>query len=604
MRRNSSDGNGATNADRDLQPKAKRIACVLCRKRKLKCDGARPTCGTCKRLSHDCAYDEVRKKSGPKRGYVKLLEARLQQVETLLKSQDPTEQPQHQQRDQYRSSLDGSLPNLTTSIPPNTLTSMGPNQGLNIPSLRTSGTTDEIPPDAMDPDVGTSTAFSFADMSVLADAPMSTDSFPWEMIGLGLEEPLPPQDTIDDLHRIFFEKIYPSCPILHRGRYLAACNLSPQMRPSIALRYAMWCNAASATDKYEALAEHFYLRSRKYAQIDEMKGHGESIISIQHCQTWVFLTLYEFKNMYFPRAWQSTGRGVRMAQMLGLQRVDGAGLDVKQCLPPPKDWIEREECRRTFWLAFCEDRYASVGTGWPMTIDERDILTNLPASDDSFINGKPEQTFSLEHALKPSGASKLSSISGVILLSCMFGRNLTHLHRPTPDDADSDLNGEFWRRHRRIEGILSHTGLSLPDHLRLPAGLPDPNVVFLNMAIHTSAICLHQAAIFKADKHKLHANVGSESRVRCVTAAAEIARIMRMLSTLDLSTMNPFLAFCLYVAARVFIQYLKFRPKDEQMIASLQFLLAAMNALKRKNPLTESFLVQLDVDLEGMGIDV
>lgn len=61
----------------DAQSKAKRIACVLCRKRKLRCDGARPSCGTCKRLAHDCAYDEVRKKSGPKRGYVKLLEARL-----------------------------------------------------------------------------------------------------------------------------------------------------------------------------------------------------------------------------------------------------------------------------------------------------------------------------------------------------------------------------------------------------------------------------------------------------------------------------------------------------------------------------------------------
>jgi len=57
--------------------KLKRIACVLCRRRKLRCDGARPTCGTCNRLAHDCAYDEVRKKSGPKRGYVKLLEARL-----------------------------------------------------------------------------------------------------------------------------------------------------------------------------------------------------------------------------------------------------------------------------------------------------------------------------------------------------------------------------------------------------------------------------------------------------------------------------------------------------------------------------------------------
>ncbi len=65
--------------------------------------------------------------------------------------------------------------------------------------------------------------------------------------------------------------------------------------------------------------------------------------------------------------------------------------------------------------------------------------------------------------------------------------------------------------------------------------------------------------------------------------------------------MNPFLSFCLYVAARVFVQYLKSRPDDSQTADSLRFLLAAMNALKRKNPLTESFLVQLDVDLEALG---
>lgn len=61
----------------DCPPRVKRMACILCRKRKLRCDGARPKCGTCGRLSHECGYDEVRKKSGPKRGYVKLLEARL-----------------------------------------------------------------------------------------------------------------------------------------------------------------------------------------------------------------------------------------------------------------------------------------------------------------------------------------------------------------------------------------------------------------------------------------------------------------------------------------------------------------------------------------------
>lgn len=82
-RRNPSpswEGNGAqdsTNAGDSTVPKPKRIACVICRKRKLKCDGSKPSCSTCTRLGHNCAYDEVRRKSGPKRGYVKALEERL-----------------------------------------------------------------------------------------------------------------------------------------------------------------------------------------------------------------------------------------------------------------------------------------------------------------------------------------------------------------------------------------------------------------------------------------------------------------------------------------------------------------------------------------------
>lgn len=68
--------------------------------------------------------------------------------------------------------------------------------------------------------------------------------------------------------------------------------------------------------------------------------------------------------------------------------------------------------------------------------------------------------------------------------------------------------------------------------------------------------------------------------------------------------MNPFISFCLYVSARVFVQYLKSRPEDSQTADSLRFLLSAMNALKRRNPLTESFLVQLDVDLEALSLRI
>jgi hypothetical protein len=67
--------------------------------------------------------------------------------------------------------------------------------------------------------------------------------------------------------------------------------------------------------------------------------------------------------------------------------------------------------------------------------------------------------------------------------------------------------------------------------------------------------------------------------------------------------MNPFLSFCLYVAARVFVQSLKSQPGDQQLLSSLQFLLSAMTVMKIKNPLTQSFLHQLEVDLEGVGLD-
>lgn len=62
------------------------------------------------------------------------------------------------------------------------------------------------------------------------------------------------------------------------------------------------------------------------------------------------------------------------------------------------------------------------------------------------------------------------------------------------------------------------------------------------------------------------------------------------------------MSFCLYIAARVFVQYMKSRPDDSTVYSSLQFVVGALNAMKSKNPLTESFLVQLDVDLEGTGL--
>jgi hypothetical protein len=459
------------------------------------------------------------------RGKANIAYLHVEQVETLLKTQDPAAPTPEVTPTSFGSSTGiglGSIPAGDFNI---TNPSITINTGVNADRWGFQGESPQPPMDNL--------AFT-ADMNMSMG--LDDNTFTWEMIGLGLEEPLPPQETIDELHQIYFDKIHPSLPMIHKYRYLAAMNLAPSQRPPVALRYAMWTSAASVTEKFMDLRDHFYQRSRKYMELDYLKGHGENMISIAHAQTHALLASYEFKMMYFPRAWMSTGSAIRLCQMMGLHRLDGAGLDVKQCLPPPRDWTEREERRRTFWMAFCEDRYASIGTGWPMTIDERDILTDLPSSDEAFEMSKPEQTQSLADSMSPTGASKLSAFAGVVLMACLFGRNLIHLHRPDPDNRDNDLNGEFWKRHRNMDNILLNTSLSMPSYLKLPSGLSNPNIVFTNMNIHTSTICLHQAAIYKADKNNLPPSISAESKVRCITAANEIASVMRMISHMDLSS--------------------------------------------------------------------
>ena len=67
--------------------------------------------------------------------------------------------------------------------------------------------------------------------------------------------------------------------------------------------------------------------------------------------------------------------------------------------------------------------------------------------------------------------------------------------------------------------------------------------------------------------------------------------------------MHPFLPFCIFLAARVFIQHVKLHPNDHDTASSIRFLLCAMTVMQAVNPLAACFLVQLDVDLEGTGLE-
>ncbi|KAH7354648.1 fungal-specific transcription factor domain-containing protein [Rhexocercosporidium sp. MPI-PUGE-AT-0058] len=569
-----------------------RNACAICRKRKLKCDGAAPECGRCKRLGHECVYVESRRKSGPKRGYVKGLESRLAQVEGLLKEKEGMSF--------------GSIPGAGTNT--SALPNFDPLQESYSQPLEYGDT--YLRNSLFLPDLTENVHFDMDQVFKSENLESVTgkgkgngnDGSSWALSELGVQEPLPPQDIVDELTQLYFEKIHPSNDMIHQYRFMASLSLSSSARPSIALRYSMWTLAAGISPSHKHLSPLFYLRTRKYAEADEA-GSRAKYVNIRHAQTWILIGTYEYKMLMFPKSWLSIGKAVRLCQMLGLHRLDGRGLGHRQALEAPGDVTEKEERRRTFWMAFGMDRYAAVSTGWPVIVDERDILTFLPSSESAFETGEEEPGIFLQDAMQPLQATSLSSFAGVVVVCSLIGRIFEHLSRPNPLDLDSDPNSDFWRSHRKIENVLLNMVLHLPAHLRLPTGASTSNTIFLNMTLQSATICLHQAAIAKAEKVPAgcgYESVVEESKTRCAAAAHEIASIMKRIAHFDLSTLHPYIPFPLYLSARIFAQMAKANPQDDNANSLVRFLLSALVAMKEVNPLVESYLAQLDMEDLGL----
>lgn len=350
--------------------------------------------------------------------------------------------------------------------------------------------------------------------------------------------------AIEELTTVYFARVHPTVPIIHPAKFRrSAVQKNPTSIPKC-LKYIMWSLSAALLDKYRHLEEYCYREAKRHMQADEMNGYGETSVSVAHCQTWILISHYEIKRALFPRAWPSIGQAVRFSQMLQLHRLDDPQLHAKQVAPNPNEWVEKEERRRIFWLAYCLDRYAGMGTGWPLMVDEDDILTNLPSSEEAFEDLTPTESLSLADALEPKNIELLSSLGAIVLTAFLAGRNLNHLKQRVKIGRPRNKEDDFWRGHQELDLMLSEILLNLPDRLRLPFGIDSPNVVFVNMNLQALTICLHQTAVIKASRSSvLRSQFGEESEVRCVAAALAIKNTMRMVSHTDLSAVSNLSCF-------------------------------------------------------------
>ena len=161
-------------------------------------------------------------------------------------------------------------------------------------------------------------------------------------------------------------------PFLHRRRYFACAKQPSIGRSRVSLQLAMWNLAASFSAQYRHLQDRLYRTTRNILESLELNDNRIESVDLEQAQAWVLLSFYEFMCMHYRRGWMSLGRSFRLLQLMGLYKMDGADRIVSRYgIETTVDWIETEQRRRTFWMAYCLDRLVSLHNGCALTFNEQ-----------------------------------------------------------------------------------------------------------------------------------------------------------------------------------------------------------------------------------------
>lgn len=401
--------------------------------------------------------------------------------------------------------------------------------------------------------------------------------------------------------------------MLHQASYAASLRLPPHMRPPMCLQYIVMASAAATSETHRHLSEPFYQRARVYAEADELKGQGEIFTTVAHVQSWCLISGYEC-HVYamFTRASTSLCRAVRIAQMLKMHQLDIQEPEsLHSGLPKPRNGIEAEERRRTWWVVFLADRYLTSTTGWPSLIDERHIQTNLPSTEESFAAGADETAGALAKGLQELEQGQGTSISSLairILAANELLHVLDHSSRQSEDDRPDDTqNGPFWRRQRQIDADLSTLIIFLPEKLHLSRNPRSLDAILVHVSTNMATIHLHRTALGVIQRHSLNPRLAIQSQERLQPAAEGILAVFRAAGDgISTAIRNPILSFAAYMAATVFLDDHFQAPgpgQSQQSEDNLDFLANILLFFGKSSSLVRANAFQLAAYMKRTGYD-
>ncbi|PLB48920.1 Zn(II)2Cys6 transcription factor [Aspergillus steynii IBT 23096] len=410
-----------------------RAACRRCQRRKIRCDGQAPRCGSCQKANVPCISDG---KQVVHRSYIASMEKRIKWLEMTLQESCPNvDLNEAPTRESAR--LDDSVmlddeheePSILSPQQPHIVdedcgaeearaqSSISPVRPRRAAPLLESRQAHEVGLVSLSPGgepryIGPSSGYFFANLvfsnagrqqqrrGIISDPAGSASGDPILLAAELLHTPasLPPRrESAEELSSKYFQTIHVSYPFLHQPSHMECVGqmyTSEQVSPIVAFQvYMVLAIAASDLSRRSKLrlpAEGYYTSAMQY--FDQFCPDG----SLAGLQSLLLLMIYALHNPSCGiNIWNLNYQCLASLIDLGLQR------DIRSTPSLRMSLFEQEMRTRVFWVVYTFDRTIGTMMGRPVGVRDEacDLRLPMDIADQDLTRGNvrernPTESFS------------------------------------------------------------------------------------------------------------------------------------------------------------------------------------------------------------------
>lgn len=542
------------------------LACIACRRKKIKCSGEKPACKHCLKARIPCVYKVTTRKAAPRTDYMAMLDKRLKRMEDRVIRIIPKEDlPDTTQRSSVRPPLPGTT---AKEDKPNDKMKRSAEEAF----------TNEL----QDWSKGR-TGSTQLDNAARIKTQRDSDN---KLFTEGAEA-LPPQHIQEHLAEVFFDCVYgQSYLLLHKPSFMR--KLKAGSVPPV-LILAVCAISARFSTHPQVSSEPAFLRGEQWATPARAiveKRHFEPNITVLTCM--VILGLHYFGTCEGGLSWSFGGQAMRMGYALQLHKeLDHDPLGLAQAeraaasgKPVPQmnelSFTDREIRRRTMWACFLMDTFNSSGTERPSFLNEDYMFIQLPIKESHFQMEVPSHTENLEGDV-PLNSSRSSledreaevkanmGVAAYVVRAVVLWKRVVKYLNLGGKEKDAHPIWDPLSQFAGLQRQIAQLKTSLPSTLEYNQDNLQAHVterlanqfIFLHIVIAQNSLFLHRFAIPTApNTHRPYPP--NTPKLFLATAATTVldaaATISLLLADSTGHTLTvPFAGYCAYASATVHV---------------------------------------------------